>query len=114
MQAVQEALQAGDIGPEQADAARDRYAAIHRHFVQAMAKEKQLLDEAKQLNEDLLVSNKAANIRFAFALGRLLLMAGVAALRDCPYASLLPVVFLCFIITPRNPCLYRNNDKRLR
>ncbi len=54
-QAVQEALQAGDISPAQADAARERYAAIHRHFVQAMAKEKKLLDEAKLLNEELLV-----------------------------------------------------------
>ncbi|KAL3136211.1 Coiled-coil flagellar protein [Trebouxia sp. C0010 RCD-2024] len=52
--AVQEALQAGDITSEQADAAKERYAAIHRHFVQAMAKEKELLDEAKQLNEELL------------------------------------------------------------
>ena len=55
MQAVQEAQQAGDITAEQADAAKERYAAIHRHFVQAMAKEKQLIDEAKQLNEELLV-----------------------------------------------------------
>ena len=57
-QAVQEALQAGDISPAQADAARERYAAIHRHFVQAMAKEKKLLDEAKLLNEELLVGLK--------------------------------------------------------
>ena len=56
IQAVQEALQAGDITSEQADAARQRYAAIHRHFVLAMAKEKELLDEAKLLNEELLVS----------------------------------------------------------
>ena len=55
-QAVQEALQAGDITSQQADAARERYAAIHRHFVQAMSKEKDLLDEAKLLNEELLVS----------------------------------------------------------
>ena len=53
---MQEALQAGDITSEQAEAARERYAAIHKHFVQAMAKEKELLDEAKQLNEELLVS----------------------------------------------------------
>ncbi|KAL0032778.1 hypothetical protein WJX79_009876 [Trebouxia sp. C0005] len=52
--AVQEALQAGDISPAQAEAAKERYAAIHRHFVQAMAKEKKLLDEAKLLNEELL------------------------------------------------------------
>lgn len=56
MQALQEALQAGDITLEQADAARERYAAIHRHFVQAMAKEKDLLDEAKLLNEELTVT----------------------------------------------------------
>ena len=55
LQAVQEAVQAGEISSTQADAARERYAAIHRHFVQAMAKEKQLLDEAKELNEELLV-----------------------------------------------------------
>lgn len=55
MQAVQEALQAGDITWEQADAAKERYAAIHRHFVQAMAKEKDLLGEAKLLNEERLV-----------------------------------------------------------
>ena len=54
---MQEALQAGDITSEQAHAARERYAAIHKHFVQAMAKEKDLLDEAKQLNEELLVSS---------------------------------------------------------
>ncbi len=57
LQAVQEALQAGDLSSAQADAAKERYAAIHRHFVQAMAKEKHLLDEAKQLNEELLVSS---------------------------------------------------------
>ncbi len=57
-QAVQEALQAGDINPAQAAAARERYAAIHRHFVQAMAKEKKLLDEAKLLNEELLVGSQ--------------------------------------------------------
>lgn len=57
-QAVQEALQAGDISPAQAEAAKERYAAIHRHFVQAMAKEKKLLDEAKLLNEELLVGSK--------------------------------------------------------
>ena len=55
MQAVQEALQVGDITSEQADAAQERYAAIHRHFVQAMAKEKDLLEEAKLLNEERLV-----------------------------------------------------------
>ena len=55
MQVVQDALQAGDITSEQADAAKERYAAIHRHFVQAMAKEKDLLDEAKLLNEERLV-----------------------------------------------------------
>ncbi len=57
---MQEALQAGDISPAQADAARERYAAIHRHFVQAMAKEKKLLDEAKLLNEELLVGSHNA------------------------------------------------------
>ena len=56
LQAVQDALQAGDISPAQAESAKQRYAAIHQHFVETMAKEKQLVDEAKQLNEELQVS----------------------------------------------------------
>ena len=55
MQAVQDAQQAGEITAEQADAAKARYAAIHRHFVEAMAREKAVLDQAKTLNEELLV-----------------------------------------------------------
>ena len=53
---MQDALQAGDISPAQAESAKQRYAAIHQYFVEAMAKEKQLVVEAKQLNEELQVS----------------------------------------------------------
>lgn len=56
LQAVQDAQEAGEISAEQADAAKTRYAKIHRHFVEAMAREKALLDQAKNLNEQLLVS----------------------------------------------------------
>lgn len=59
LQTVQDALEAGEISAEQAEAAKSRYAKIHRHFVEAMAKEKALLDQAKTLNEQLLVSQLA-------------------------------------------------------
>ena len=90
LQAVQDSLQAGEISSEQADAARERYAAIHRHFVQAMAKEKQLLDEAKQLNEELLVSNKATHTEVVH-LGH-----ESTALLACPHAPFCPVLPSCF------------------
>ena len=54
-QAVQDAQQAGELTAEQAEAAKERYAKIHHHFVVAMAREKALLDQAKTLNEQLLV-----------------------------------------------------------
>ena len=53
---MQDAQQAGELTAEQADAAKERYAKIHHHFVVAMAREKALLDQAKSLNEQLLVS----------------------------------------------------------
>ena len=47
-----------EISTEKADAAKLKYAKLHVLLVQAMSKEKELLDDARSLNRKLQVSSR--------------------------------------------------------
>ena len=62
---MHDAQQAGEITAEQAEDAKQRYAQIPRHFLEAMAREKALLDQAITLNVQLLVGSADFACMFA-------------------------------------------------
>ena len=56
---MEQLVTSGEITTEQAQAAKQHYASIHKHFVVAMSNEKMLLEEAKGLKRQLEVGGSS-------------------------------------------------------
>ena len=56
---MEQLVASGEITTEQAQAAKQHFASIHKHFVVAMSNEKMLLEEAKGLKRQLEVGRRS-------------------------------------------------------